>query len=111
MKTNKEALADDKYFIEKQKSENWFERDIVLNVNFQESMMRCLVALFVPWFAILGGPKVIIYVGTPVMFYLFLSGMIHFCFVRYTWQHFIKHIPTPEKCQFAIDLNIPIKAV
>ena len=111
MKTNKEALADDKYFINKQNSKNWLKRDIVLNVNFQESMVRCLVALFVPWFCVFGGPTALIYVGLPIMFYLFTSGLIHFCFLRYAWQHWVKHIPTPAKCQFAFDLNIPIKAV
>ncbi|MEO6870356.1 MAG: hypothetical protein ABI168_11965 [Ginsengibacter sp.] len=90
--------------------ETWLERDIVLNVGFKESINRCVVSIFLPWPFVMADHLLLLYVA-PVMFYLFVSGLTHFCVIRYAWRHFVKHIPDPLICSFAIDLDIPVKAI
>ncbi len=89
---------------------SWLERDIVLNVGFAESMIRGLVSIFIPWPIMFINPLWMIYMA-PLMFYFFVTGLVHFCPIRYAWRHWVKHIPDPLICDFAIDLNIPVKII
>ncbi len=88
----------------------WLEKDIILNVGFKESIVRCMVSIFLPWPFVMAGHALLLYVA-PVMFYLFVSGLTHFCLIRYAWRHFVKHIPDPLICDFATDLDIPVNAI
>ncbi|BDQ12092.1 hypothetical protein GCM10027036_34520 [Flavihumibacter cheonanensis] len=88
----------------------WIKRDIVLNVGFQESMIRGFITIFIPWPLLAINHNLLIY-AAPVMFYLFVTALTHFCFIRYAWQHWIKHMKTAAICNFATDLNIPVEAV
>ena len=90
---------------------NWFQKDIVLNVGFSESITRGLITIFIPWPLLIINHNLMIYVAGPLMFYLFISALTHFCFIRYAWQHWIKHIPDPMVCDFATELKIPIKTI
>ena len=111
MKTNKEALADDTRYVNKDIHGAPFTKDIVLNLNFTESIIRCLTGILVPLPFLLIDPLLMGTVAAPIMFYVFITGFIHFCPIRYAYQHWVKHIATLVKCQFSVDLNIPIKAV
>ena len=89
---------------------NWFHNDIVLNVGFAESLKRGLISIMIPLPLLFINHVLLIY-AAPVMFYLFVTALTHFCFFRYIWEHLIHHFPVPEKCDFAVDLNIPVKAI
>jgi len=89
---------------------SWLEKDIVLNVGFEESIKRGLITIFIPWPLLAINHNLLIY-AAPVMFYLFVSALIHFCFIRYTWQYWVKHIPSPEICNLANDLHIPVEVI
>lgn len=86
------------------------EKDLVLNVGFAESMKRGFIAIFLPWPFVFVNPYLMIAIA-PLMFYLFVSGLTHFCFVKYAWQHWVKHIQTPAICDFATDLHIPVETI
>ncbi|GAC1422681.1 MAG: hypothetical protein NVS1B13_10160 [Flavisolibacter sp.] len=88
----------------------WMERDIVLNVGFEESIKRGLITIFIPWSLLAVNHNLLIY-AAPVMFYLFVSALTHFCFIRYAWQHWVIDIETPAICDFATDLNIPVETI
>lgn len=87
----------------------WLEKDITLNVGFEESMKRCLIALFAPMPLLVN--HTLLLAAIPVMFYLFVTGLMHFCPIQYIWQHWVKHIPDPEICDFAIDLHVPVETI
>jgi len=89
---------------------NWLEKDIILNVGFAESINRGLITIFIPWPLLFINPYLLLY-AAPVMFCLFISALTHFCFIRYAWQHWIKHLPIPAICDFAADLDIPVKTI
>ncbi len=115
MKTNEHAITTVNGIIAHPKSETatkktWLEKDIVLNVGFTESIVRCMVSIFLPWPFLLINHYLVI-IAAPIMFYVFVSGLIHFCIIRYAWTHFVKHIPDPVICDFALDLNIPVKVI
>ncbi len=88
----------------------WIERDIVLNVGFSESIKRGMISIFLPWTVAFINPLLLIAMA-PVMFYLFVSALTHFCFIRYAWHHYIEHHKDPAICDFAIDLQIPVKTI
>lgn len=102
------AIADKKTTITR--IINWLDNDIVLNVGFGESIIRGMIAIFVPWPFLLMGHEMLI-AAAPVMFYLFITALTHFCFIRCAWEHWFKHLPTQPVCEFAIDLRIPIKTI
>ena len=76
------------------KTAPWLEHDIKLNVGFEESIKREMVAIFVPWPFVLVNHNLVI-LAAPIMFYLFVSGLTRFCIIRYAWFHIVKHIPDP----------------
>jgi hypothetical protein len=84
------------------KTTPWLERDIVLNMGFEESIKREMVAIFVPWPFVIVNHYLAI-VAAPIMFYLFVSGLIRFCIIRYAWFHIVKHIPDPAVLDLALD--------
>lgn len=88
----------------------WLKRDIVLNVGFEESLKRGLITIFIPWPLLFINPYLLLY-AAPLMFYLFISALTHFCLIRSAWQHWIKHQPTPTTCDFAIDLDTPVETI
>ncbi len=89
---------------------NWMKKDIVLNVGFRESMERALMAIFVPW-PLICINRDLIFAAIPIVFYLFISGLVHFCPIRWVWFHIVAHISDPKICDFALELRIPVKAI
>lgn len=94
----------------------WLDKDITLNVGFEQSMKRCIIALLAP-IPLLFAPiplvvnHTLLVAAIPVMFYFFFTGLIHFCPIKYIWQHGVRQIPDPEICDFAIDLNVPVETI
>lgn len=87
----------------------WLEKDIILNVGFKQSMKRCIIALFAPIPLLVN--HTLLFAAIPIMFYLFVTGLLHFCPIKYVWQHWVKHTPDPAVCDLAIDLDIPVKTI
>lgn len=115
MKTNKRGINLVDGIIKHPENEiiktkrTWLEKDIVLNVGFKESLIRCIIALFAPIPLLVN--HTLLFAAIPVMFYLFVTGLMHFCPIKYVWQHWVKHIPDPTICDLAIDLDIPVKTI
>ena len=82
-------------------------KDLVLNVGFKESVERGLITIFLPWTVVFINPYLLIGMA-PVMCYLLTSAITHFCFIRYGWKHWIKHIETPINFDFAPELADPV---
>lgn len=94
----------------KHNKKNWLKNDIVLNIGFTESLQRGFLSIFIPLPLVFINHTLLFY-AAPVMFYLFVSALTHFCFIRYAWQHWVKHIPTPAICNFATELNIAVDTI
>lgn len=83
------------------------DNDIILNMGFRESLIRGAIVLFLPWPLIAIDPTILLYVA-PMMIYLFISSLVHFCSFKYAWQHFVQHKVTPEVCDISKELDIPV---
>jgi hypothetical protein len=81
-------------------------KDIVLNVTFKDALIRCGVAIFLPILAMIITKKWVIYT-TPVMFYLFVSALVRFCLIKYTWHRFIIGDRGPAIKDYGKDVNYP----
>jgi hypothetical protein len=67
-------------------------KGLVLNVGFAESLKRGLITVFLPWIPAFGNPYLLISIAS-VMSCLLTIAVTRFCFVRYAWQHWIRHLP------------------
>lgn len=85
----------------------WQDNDIILNMGFRESLIRGAIVLFLPWPLIAIDPNILLY-AAPLMIYLFISSLVHFCIFKYAWQHFVQHKVTPEVCDISKELDIPV---
>ncbi len=88
----------------------WIDNDIILNMGFRESLIRGGIVLLLPWPIMAINPKLLIY-AVPVMFYLFITALLHFCFIKYAWQHWVLKMKTPEVCDFAKEMDIPVDSI
>lgn len=98
-------FTDDFYFNKKKQS-----NDITLNVGFGESILRVFIAIFIPWPFMFINPDLLLY-AAPVMFYFFISGLLHFCIFKYVWKRWIKKDVEPYICDFALELHIPVETI
>jgi hypothetical protein len=85
-------------------------KDIRLNVTFKDAMFRFGITLALPVIMLLIDPHLIIYTA-PVMAYLFISVITHFCVIKYAWHRFIKHDPPAALPPYGKDLNYPEESV
>jgi hypothetical protein len=85
-------------------------KDIRLNVSFKEAMIRFGITLGLPMIMLLIDPRLIIYTA-PLMAYLFLSGITHFCVIKYIWYRFIKHEAPEALPSYGEDPNYPEESV
>jgi hypothetical protein len=81
-------------------------KDIVLNVNFKDALIRVGVAIFLPILAMFINKHWVIYI-TPVMFYLFVTALIRFCVIKYAWRRFIIGDGGPAVKGYGKDVNYP----
>jgi hypothetical protein len=85
-------------------------KDIRLNVSFKEALIRFGITLILPIIILLINARLMIYTA-PVMAYLFLSGITHFCVIKYFWRRFIKHEPPEPLPPYGQDMNYPEESV
>ena len=88
----------------------WIDNDIVLNMGFRESLVRGAIVLFLPW-PLLAINHDLLFYAAPVMSYLLVTALLHFCFIKYAWQHWVLKIKTPEVCDFAKEMDIPVDSI
>lgn len=88
----------------------WIDNDIILNMGFRESLLRGAIVLFLPWILLAINHNLLLY-AAPLMVYLLVTALIHFCFIKYAWQHWVKHIPDPEVCDISKELDIPVEHI
>ena len=80
--------------------------DIILNVSFQESMIRFGVLLILPMLVLFIDKHLVIYTA-PIIGYLMITAVIQFCVIKYAWHRYIKHEPPPVKPEYGKDPNYP----
>jgi len=85
-------------------------KDIRLNVSFKDAMVRFGITLVLPMIMLLIDKRLIIYTA-PVMAYLFVSGITHFCIIKYAWHRFIKHEPPAPLPPYGENINYPEESV
>ena len=88
----------------------FFKKDIVLNIGLEESFIRFIGALFIPWPFLLIVPTSILYVA-PTMFYLQVTGLLHFDPVRFVIKKWFKKTHQPEVCDLAKELHIGVEMI
>ena len=84
--------------------------DIVLNVGFEDALIRFGAMILLPVLLFFVDEHLIIY-SAPVMAYLFISAITHFCIVKYAWRRYIKHKPPPVEPPYGQDPNYPEESV
>ena len=85
-------------------------KDIVLNVSFTDAMIRFVVTIFLPIVVLLIDKHLVIYTA-PVMAYLFISGITHFCVIKYLWHRFILREPPAVRPPYGENINYPEESV
>ncbi len=85
-------------------------KDIVLNVSFTDAMIRFVVTIFLPILVLLIDKHLVIYTA-PVMAYLFISGITHFCVIKYIWRRYILHEPPAVLPPYGENINYPEESV
>jgi hypothetical protein len=85
-------------------------KDVRLNVNFKDSMIRFGITMFLPMIMLLIDYHMIIYTA-PVMAYLFISAITHFCVIKYIWHRYIKHDPPAALPPYGENPDFPEESV
>ena len=85
-------------------------KDLVPNVNYKDALIRFGITILLPIVLLMIDKHLIIY-AAPVMAYLFISAIAHFCIVKYVWHRYIKHEPAAPAAGYAEDLNYPEESV
>ena len=86
------------------------KNDIVLNVDSKDAMIRFGILLFLTMLMLVTHTHLIIY-ATPVIFYLFISALTHFCIIKYVWHRYIKHESVPASPKYGEDPNYPEESI
>jgi len=81
------------------------QKDVRLNVGPKEAAVRISLGLGLPFLMIWLNTSFFIWTIVFVSGYLFMTGIILFCFVKYAWRHFIVHKPDPK----VEDKDFPVK--
>lgn len=84
--------------------------DIILNVDFKDAMIRFGIMVLLPILMYIIDTHLIIYTA-PVLAYLFLTALTHFCVVKYAWHRYVKHDPPAVPPDYGKDPNYPEESV
>ena len=85
-------------------------RDIVLNVNYKDALIRFGIMIILPLAVLLIDKHFVIYTA-PVIAYLFISAITHFCIIKYVWHRVIKKEPATPSPKYGEDPNYPDQSV
>ena len=85
-------------------------KEITLNVGFKNAMARFGITLLLPMIMLLIDARLMIYTA-PVMAYLFITGITHYCPVKYFWQRVIRHGAAAAPPPYGENMNYPDESV
>jgi hypothetical protein len=85
-------------------------RDIILNVSFQDSMIRFGAMVLLPIVVLMIDKNLVIYTA-PILAYLFITALTQFCIIKYIWHRYIKHEPEPVETEYGKDPHYPEESV
>ncbi len=85
-------------------------KDIVLNLTFQDSLIRFGILLFLPMLVLLVARHYVIYTA-PVSAYLLMTALIEFCPIKYFWHRVIKHESDPVQPEYGKDPHYPDESI
>jgi len=81
-------------------------KDIVLNVNLKDALIRFGLTILIPIVVLLIDVHLVIYTA-PVIAYLFVSALIRFCVIKHLWHYYIMNERTPVIKAYGQDPNYP----
>ena len=84
--------------------------DVELNVNYKDALIRFGALILLPLLVLLIDNHLVIYTA-PVIAYLFITALTHFCIVKYVWHRVIKHEPAAPVPKYGEDPNYPDESV
>jgi hypothetical protein len=85
-------------------------KDLVPNVGFKDAVIRFGITLLIPMVLLLIDKHLIIY-AAPIMAYLFISAIGHFCIIKFLWHRYIKHETAAALPAYGTDPNYPEESV
>jgi hypothetical protein len=85
-------------------------KDLVPNVGFRDAVIRFGVTILIPMALLLIDKHLIIY-AAPVMAYLFITAIGHFCVVKFLWHRYVKNEPVPVAAPYGTDPNYPEESI
>ncbi len=85
-------------------------KDLVPNVGFKDAVIRFGISLLIPMVLLLIDKHLIMY-AAPVMAYLLVSAIGHFCVVKFLWHRYVKKEPAPAQPPYGTDPNYPEESV
>lgn len=77
------------------KKRSWLGKDVYLNVSPREGLLRIIIGLIVGGLVFWVDGLAMIILITVVSFYLFITGAMLFCYIKYFWRHSILKIKDP----------------
>lgn len=83
----------------------WLGKDVYLNVGPREGILRIVLGLIIGGLVFWVDELIYIIIITVVSFYLFITGAMLFCFIKYFWRHVIRNVKDP----LVKDPEIPVK--
>jgi hypothetical protein len=91
-------------------AERHARKDITLNVDLQDLLIRFGLTIFIPVVALLINVHLVIYTA-PVIAYLFTTTLTRFCLVKYLWHHYVLDQRIPVRIAYGEDPNYPEETI
>jgi hypothetical protein len=85
-------------------------KDISLNVNLQDLLIRFGLTIFIPIIVLLINVHLIIYTA-PIIAYLFITTLTRFCVIKYLWHYYVLSERTPITIAYGEDPNYPEETI
>jgi hypothetical protein len=86
------------------------KKDIVLNVSLRDALIRFGIMIVLPILILIIDKHLVIYTA-PIMTYLFVSAITHFCAVKYVWQHYLQHKALPPLPAYGENPDYPEESI
>ena len=84
---------------------SWLGKDVYLNVGPKEGIFRIILGLLISGLVFFVDEMYFIIPIIIISFYLFITGAMLFCYIKYFWRHTIMH----QKDPLVKDPEIPVK--
>jgi hypothetical protein len=85
-------------------------KDINLNVNLKDLLIRFGLTIVIPIIALLINVHLVIYTA-PIIGYLFITTLTRFCVIKYLWHYYVLSQRTPITIAYGEDPNYPEETI